>query len=1046
MARIKFAFPTQSVVKCVLVAIRTIGNIMLVTYLLQFMFAVIGVQLFQGKFFECSDPSKSTKADCQGHYIVYQGGDLVTPVIERRVWKKYDFNFDDVFSAMLTLFTVATFEGWPKLLTVSIDSVGEDVGPKINNRPVVSIFYIVYIIVIAFFMVNIFVGFVIVTFQNEGEQEYKNCELDKNQRNCIEFALKARPVRRYIPKQRIQYKVWWFVTSQYFEYFIFTLILLNTVTLAMKFHGQPTPYTETLDALNIIFSVIFGVEFVLKLFAFRFKNYFGDPWNCVDCIIVFGSFLDIGIQKLGPRKEASGGKGSGFNITFFRLFRAMRLVKLLARGEGIRTLLWTFVKSFQALPYVALLILLLFFIYAVVGMQMFGKIKLDDETQIHRNNNFQSFFQSIVVLFRSATGESWQEIMLTCATGECEKGIEEKSCGNSIAYLYFISFYILCSFLIINLFVAVIMDNFDYLTRDWSILGAHHLDEFVRLWSEYDPDAKGRIKHLDVVTLLRKISPPLGFGKLCPHRIACKKLVSMNMPLNSDGTVMFNATLFALVRTNLKIKTEGNIDEMNEELRAIIKKVWKRTSPKLLDQVVPPATDDEVTVGKFYATFLIQDYFRRFKKRKEERDKQGNKDDENTVALQAGLRRLHEFGPEIRRAISGTLDEDNFSENPDWEPMHRRNHSLFGSVWSTVRGKRLQIPQRMPGNRVRIVESNGHTPNDTHKGFEPHHCILRYKTSVTDNEQANADDSLTQNNGICKICGTKLDPKKSVEKRGSDESSHSESDVSTASLSKEQSSISELSSRRSSKTGIRSSRPTIAIISVPVDDESAAMPPTPPPRRFIGTSSFRKRLPCFCKQDSNEWQTLDRTATASMSNLEDYSCQLSDEKGQRSKQRPRALSNIAASLRFVPVPAMAVAGFLPPNNFLGSRGSPLRASYHGKSSEKQYIETPLAVGTRRPMEVVGSAESLVGRVLQQQGLGKYCDPGFLKATQRELEEATGLTSEELDLAAHKILEAERRSPMQSQVSIIDRRKSSKENETHQFSDDDDDDKYKDTRL
>lgn len=114
-------------------------------------------------------------------------------------------------------------------------------------------------------------------------------------------------------------------------------------------------------------------------------------------------------------------------------------------------------------------------------------------------------------------------------------------CGTEFAIPYFISFYVLCSFLvgltlhrtdnflanylclkIINLFVAVIMDNFDYLTRDWSILGPHHLDEFVRLWSEYDPDARGRIKHLDVVTLLRKISPPLGFGKLCPHRVACK--------------------------------------------------------------------------------------------------------------------------------------------------------------------------------------------------------------------------------------------------------------------------------------------------------------------------------------------------------------------------------------------------------------------------------------------------------------------------------------------------------------------------------------------
>ncbi|GFV88083.1 voltage-dependent calcium channel type D subunit alpha-1 [Trichonephila clavipes] len=321
---------------------------------------------------------------------------------------------------------------------------------------------------------------------------------------------------------------------------------------------------------------------------------------------------------------------------------------------------------------------MLFFIYAVIGMQMFGRIALDSSTAIHRNNHFQTFPQAVLVLFRSATGEGWQEIMLACTnkpTTKCDPRSDESFgdvCGSEVALPYFISFYILCSFLVINLFVAVIMDNFDYLTRDWSILGPHHLDEFVRLWSEYDPDAKGRIKHLDVVTLLRKISPPLGFGKLCPHRVACKKLVSMNMPLNSDGTVMFNATLFALVRTSLHIKTEGNIDEANEELRAVIKRIWKRTSDELLDQVVPPAgADDDVTVGKFYATFLIQDYFRRFKKRKEERSHEaGGKGQETTVALQAGLRTLHELGPEIRRAISGSLEVEE-TETVESEPAHR---------------------------------------------------------------------------------------------------------------------------------------------------------------------------------------------------------------------------------------------------------------------------------------------------------------------------------------------------------------------------------------
>lgn len=127
-------------------------------------------------------------------------------------------------------------------------------------------------------MVNIFVGFVIVTFQNEGEQEYKNCELDKNQRNCIEFALKAKPVRRYIPKHRIQYKLWWFVTSEPFEYAIFILIMVNTVTLAMKFYRPPSAkateskvYPMILDWLNLTFAVVFALEFVFKLAAFRFK-------------------------------------------------------------------------------------------------------------------------------------------------------------------------------------------------------------------------------------------------------------------------------------------------------------------------------------------------------------------------------------------------------------------------------------------------------------------------------------------------------------------------------------------------------------------------------------------------------------------------------------------------------------------------------------------------------------------------------------------------------------------------------------------------------
>lgn len=579
----------KRVIQCMIVAIKTIGNIVIVTNLLQFMYAVIGVQLFKGALFECTDPSKNSRDECQGDFIAYDDGKTYKPVVEQREWVNNPFNFDSVPNGMLTLFAVSTFEGWPQMLYKSIDSAGEDEGPIYNNRMLVAAYYISYLIVISFFMINIFVGFVILTFQNEGEQEYKHCDLEKNQRNCLEFALNAKPIKKYIPTNRFQYFMWSIVSSQPFDYISFTLIILNTISLGMKFYNQPQWYTEFLEYGNIFFTIAFTIEFVLKLLAFGVKMYCSDTWNVFDFLIVVGSYIDIIFAEV--------------NISFFRLFRVGRLIKLLNKSEGIRTILWTFIKSLQALPYVILLIVLLFFIYAIVGMQIFGKIALEEGTDIHRNNNFQTFGNAVLLLFRCATGEAWQEVMLACSGGDHVKCFhsnvtmpedigedppKEDTCGSNFAFPYFISFFVSCSFLVLNLFVAVIMDNFDYLTRDWSILGAHHLGEFIQHWSEYDPDATGKIRHDDVVNLLRKINPPLGFGRLCPRRRACKRLVAMNMPMNPDGTVNFNATIFALVRTGLQVRTEGNIMEADAELRRTLLSLWKDTNTKLLDQVVPP--------------------------------------------------------------------------------------------------------------------------------------------------------------------------------------------------------------------------------------------------------------------------------------------------------------------------------------------------------------------------------------------------------------------------------------------------------------------------
>ncbi|XP_030081786.1 voltage-dependent calcium channel type A subunit alpha-1 isoform X12 [Drosophila hydei] len=602
----------KAVFDCVVNSLKNVVNILIVYILFQFIFSVIGVQLFNGKFFYCTDESKHTSEECQGSYFKYEEDELL-PKQEMRVWKPRSFHYDNVAAAMLTLFAVQTGEGWPQVLQHSMAATYEDRGPIQNFRIEMSIFYIVYFIVFPFFFVNIFVALIIITFQEQGEAELQDGEIDKNQKSCIDFTIGARPLERYMPKNRntFKYKVWRIVVSTPFEYFIMMLIVFNTLLLMMKYHNQSEMYEKSLKYINMGFTGMFSVETVLKIIGFGFKNFFKDPWNIFDLITVLGSIVDALWMEFGS---------NSINVGFLRLFRAARLIKLLRQGYTIRILLWTFVQSFKALPYVCLLIAMLFFIYAIIGMQVFGNIKLGTvENSITRHNNFQSFEQGVMLLFRCATGEAWPNIMLACLKGkacddDAEKGAGEY-CGSTLAYAYFVSFIFFCSFLMLNLFVAVIMDNFDYLTRDSSILGAHHLDEFVRIWAEYDPNATGRIHYTEMYDMLKNMDPPLGFGNKCPNRLAYKKLIRMNMPLDDELRVQFTTTLFALIRENLSIKMRApeEMDQADLELRETITNIWPLQAKKMLNLLVPPIDQlnkGKLSVGKIYAGFLILESWR----------------------------------------------------------------------------------------------------------------------------------------------------------------------------------------------------------------------------------------------------------------------------------------------------------------------------------------------------------------------------------------------------------------------------------------------------
>ncbi|XP_062714465.1 voltage-dependent calcium channel type A subunit alpha-1 isoform X8 [Aedes albopictus] len=600
----------KAVFDCVVGSLKNVINILIVYILFQFIFAVIAVQLFNGKFFYCSDDSKHNSIDCQGSYFVFDEVDGMPKKADRE-WKTQYFNYDNVATAMLTLFAVQTGEGWPQVLQNSMAATYEDQGPIQNFRIEMSIFYVVYFVVFPFFFVNIFVALIIITFQEQGEAELQDGEIDKNQKSCIDFTIGARPLERYIPTKHsgFKYTVWRIIVSAPFEYFIMSLIVFNTLLLMLKCHDQNKKLENFMKYLNMIFTGMFSVETVLKIIGFGARNFFKDAWNVFDLITVIGSIVDALILLLWE---------NSFNVGFLRLFRAARLIKLLRQGDTIRILLWTFVQSFKALPYVCLLIAMLFFIYAIIGMQVFGNIELDPDTAISRHNNFRSFLDGLMLLFRCATGESWPNIMLACLKGRpCDPRANKpnETCGSTLAYGYFVSFIFFCSFLMLNLFVAVIMDNFDYLTRDSSILGAHHLDEFVRIWAEYDPSASGKLHFTEMFDMLKNMAPPLGFGNKCPNRLAYKKLTRMNMPLDEEGRVSFTTTLFALIRENLSIKMRPaeEMDQADSELRQTIKQIWPIQAKKMIDLLVPPKemlNTGKMTVGKIYAGILLLETWR----------------------------------------------------------------------------------------------------------------------------------------------------------------------------------------------------------------------------------------------------------------------------------------------------------------------------------------------------------------------------------------------------------------------------------------------------
>lgn len=504
------------VVNALLASLPSMTNVLLVCSLFILIFSIMGVNFFKGSFYFCdTDYSKlpvveldvsnvTTMQDC-----LDKGG----------AWVNQNSNFDNCIDAMSTLFQMTTTEGWVDVMYSGIDSVGIGYQPKKNHNTWFVIYFVAFMIVGSQFIINLFVGVVIDNFNTIKErEELGNMFVTDHQRSYIEIqkvGMEKQLKRKIKEPDGCRRYFYHMVNHVYFEYFITVFIVLNTIVMALK-HYQMHPFIEDFsEQINYVFTFIFNFEMVVKLIGLG-KMYFHIYWNVFDMLIVISSDVGIVMELLELGQNFSG------TMTIFRAFRIMRMFKLIRSSPQMRILLDTVLNILPQITNVMSLILLLFFIYSALGINLFSAIMLQEE--LNRKNNFQTFSNAMVILMKFSTGEDWNRLMYELANTAGYQGVkcrdqqtykelkEEKlACGTPVSYVYFFSFTIIVTMLIMNLSVAAVIEGLNAAKNEnMGVVEGSEIERLIDLWQDYDNDATGYITMQDLVFLLYELPPPLG--------------------------------------------------------------------------------------------------------------------------------------------------------------------------------------------------------------------------------------------------------------------------------------------------------------------------------------------------------------------------------------------------------------------------------------------------------------------------------------------------------------------------------------------------------
>ncbi|CAH1263170.1 CATSPER1 [Branchiostoma lanceolatum] len=242
------------------------------------------------------------------------------------------------------------------------------------------------------------------------------------------------------------------VDSNFFGGMILVVILLNTTMLVVQtFEEIEVGAGSFLMVLDQLFSGVYMIECVMKLYAFR-GSYFKEGWNDLDFIIVMFNLIDV-IMELytgGAPSSATSGTESAEIFRLFRIFRALRALRAIRFLGNLQVIMTTCLQSIQSMGAIFLLMSLFLYMFAVIGRGLYAGI-------YGENGRFDNLAIAMFTLFQLLTLDDWYYIYSDAVDNDP---------GQWHIFLYLFLYIIMEYFIFLNLFVAVLVDNFQLTLKD----------------------------------------------------------------------------------------------------------------------------------------------------------------------------------------------------------------------------------------------------------------------------------------------------------------------------------------------------------------------------------------------------------------------------------------------------------------------------------------------------------------------------------------------------------------------------------------------------